>query len=353
MKNRNQYELFKKYVLVSSKLKGMKDNNIPVITNKLDANGSEYEVVMIGSKAISFHTFNPRAEKDIDIIGPMDNIIRFTNEALHSKYNHCKVNEMSISFHGDMIVECQPVFEDDPISNTSKELWEHRKNFHWFKVGKFTVYVPTLLTLYMIKLSHRYKPGVHFSKTMNDIKYLRNVMNEKGIDFSSECLDHDFIERRRREYVKKADYKLNVSKSEFFTSNFDYVYDHDTIHEAVALNGHVPAYTKYTTEEVYSSKELFFKCSEEVRIQGVLEECYTLAIERVYVPNINNKDFVFNPYTAFVTALNKVCTTITSGWFREYAWENYDLMISHFESEYIDKFKYALENGNIKPYKGI
>lgn len=347
MKTRNEYDLFKKFALISSKLKGMKDKHIPVITPKESTNCT-YEVVLLGSKAFSVHAFNPRAEHDIDVIGPMDNLVCFANEAFPVKYSHCQVNEMSISFHGSLIMECQPVFDDE--ETTSNQLWDMRDKFISIKIGKFTVYVPDLKTLYMIKLSHRYKPGFHFMKTMLDIKYMRQIMDANGIDYKD--VDSDFIKQRREEYSNKKDYKLNVSKGEFFTSNFNYVYDHDTIHIAVALDG-APAYTKYTSEEVYSSKDLFFAGDEQTRINGVLEECYTLAIERVYVPNMNNKSFTFNPRNAFEIALQKVCTTITGGWFREYAWENYDLILSQFDASYIDKFKKALDNNEIAMYKPV
>jgi len=45
----------------------------------------------------------------------------------------------------------------------------------------------------------------------------------------------------------------------------------------------------------------------------------------------------------FEMALMKVCTSITSGWFREYAWENYqkvlDLYDSLGEDDYVKRFE--------------
>ena len=41
-------------------------------------------------------------------------------------------------------------------------------------------------------------------------------------------------------------------------------------------------------------------------------------------------------------ALEKVCTSITSGWFREYAWENYHRVVHMYKTlgvnDYIDRF---------------
>lgn len=52
-------------------------------------------------------------------------------------------------------------------------------------------------------------------------------------------------------------------------------------------------------------------------------------------------------------ALEKVCTSITSGWFREYAYENYYEVVAMYhklgKNDYIKRFK---ENFHmVKPFK--
>ena len=52
-------------------------------------------------------------------------------------------------------------------------------------------------------------------------------------------------------------------------------------------------------------------------------------------------------------ALMKVCTSITSGWFREYAWENYDKVLDLYnelgEDDYVQRFQ---RNAHLlKPFK--
>jgi hypothetical protein len=43
-------------------------------------------------------------------------------------------------------------------------------------------------------------------------------------------------------------------------------------------------------------------------------------------------------------ALMKVCTSITSGWFRAFAWEHYDLVQGCIPTA-MDKFNAAVANG--------
>jgi hypothetical protein len=48
----------------------------------------------------------------------------------------------------------------------------------------------------------------------------------------------------------------------------------------------------------------------------------------------------------------KVCTSITSGWFREYAWENYHRVLQMYSDDFVVQFKQGLAEGKVKPFKG-
>ncbi len=195
--------------------------------------------------------------------------------------------------------------------------------------------------LYSLKMSHRYlKNSPHFLKTLKAAKILRKLTSDTHYDV-------DWYNARVKETYNYAHPKLSVNKSEFFNSNFNYIYDHDTIHEAVKLLDK-PAYTFYMDgdAEVNCSKEKFFACERVIRLLGVLEETYVLALERSQIPN----EFNINPRKSFNIALEKVCTSITSGWFREYAWDHYEQISAMYDSGYVDKFKLALSQGIVKPF---
>lgn len=196
-------------------------------------------------------------------------------------------------------------------------------------------------TLYMLKMSHRYrKNSPHFLKTMRDIQ----LMRKEGAVIRPE--HQDFYERRMKATYDYAHPKLDVSKADFFKGDgIEYVYDHDSIHEAMK-HGNWPAYTAYMDgeAEVKTSRALFEDLPVRMKLHGVLEEAYVLALERSIVPHPG----AMTDKAAFDYALMKVCTSITSGWFREYAWEHYDQVQELYDPAYTVRFWNAVKNGVVK-----
>ncbi|QNO00224.1 hypothetical protein QGX21_gp084 [Pseudomonas phage phiPsa315] len=232
--------------------------------------------------------------------------------------------------------------------------------------------VPAIdLDLLMIKLSHRYKRNSpHFLKTMSDIKFLRKKLGDRANLFLDMPLNKQIMAMREKESYDYAHPRLNVSSKDFFNGDgVQYVYDHDSIHEAVALyevpvsaGGGVvdwktrPAYTFYMKDgsEVMTSKEKFMSVPERIRLYGVYEESCVLALERSQIPHGMGKEGGPTARQSFEMALSKVCTSITSGWFREYAWENYQKVLDLYnelgENDYIERFN--RNNHLLKAYTG-
>ena len=196
-----------------------------------------------------------------------------------------------------------------------------------------------------IKLSHRYKKNnPFFRKTMHHIRFLRN----KDVRLTQYL--EEIMLLRQKETLSYSHPNLNVSKEAFFKDDI-YTLDHDSIHEAVALADR-PAYTFYMKDgsQVMTSREKFEALPESIKLAGVYEEACVLALERSQVPN--NFRNVSSEHS-FMMALEKVCTSITSGWFREYAWENYHKVVHMYKTlgvnDYIDRFH---KNEHlIKPFK--
>lgn len=199
----------------------------------------------------------------------------------------------------------------------------------------------------MLKMSHRYKKNSpHFLKTMRDIKNLRNHLSEEEYDeYVLDPVLPSLLKQREEATYNYKHPSLKQGKSAFFTDSVNYVYDHDTIHDAVAMLD-TPAYTYYVADgaEVHCDKHKFNDLPEIVKLYGVLEESYVLALERAIIP------FDTDPKKAFDIALEKVCTSITSGWFREFAWENYEKVQALYHESFVRKFKSALDAGKIKPF---
>lgn len=204
---------------------------------------------------------------------------------------------------------------------------DHISGFHWA--------TPDICLA--IKMSHRFKKNnPFFRKTMHHIRFLRN----KGYGLDNNPALTEIMLQRQKETLSYVHPNLNVSKDAFFKDDI-YTYDHDSIHEAVSLTGR-PAYTFYLKDgsQVLTSKEKFMALPEEIKLAGVYEETCVLALERSQIPN----DFKnVSSEHSFMMALEKVCTSITSGWFREYAWENYFKVVQMYKTlgvnDYIDRYK--------------
>lgn len=200
--------------------------------------------------------------------------------------------------------------------------------------------------VYALKMSHRFKKNsTHFKKTRDDILLLRRLGHGKLPIRMGEW----YKARVKETYSYKHPKLQGVSKADFFKDDgISYVYDHDAIHWAV---NHLPdpayRYFQPDGEEIGTSKEEFFKATRVVQLLAVLEESYVLSLERAIIP-YNLWDNEAACRRAFETALEKVCTSITSGWFRTFAWENYDIVRGMYDIEYVKRFKVRADHGLIK-----
>ena len=183
---------------------------------------------------------------------------------------------------------------------------------------------------------NKLKNSPHFSKTMQDIHAFRKAGYDK---IPKELLEWSKLRRSETYWYKHP--SLNATKEEFFTDDVKYIYDHDSVHRAVALRP-VPAYELYKVpgEEEMCSKELFDGLPLQTRLNGVYEEASVLAIERSLAHHRGD------PNRAFMFALEKLCTSITSGWFRRFAWEHfYD--VANMEKPFYGAFLAGLDNGTV------
>lgn len=309
-------------------------------------------MLIVGSQAMAHHF--PEAgivPRDTDIIGTMDEF------RVWSRVNFLK---------GDIIL-CKPL-SATKMHVRDKDGWNYEFEIATpgsssqalldYTYGDAFNFAPKEVLLFL-KLSHRYRRNSpHFLKTMRDIQFLRAA----GVTMRPEL--EELLPLREKETYTYAHPKLDVSKAAFFDGDgVPYVYEHDSIHEAVALIqvsekdftgtgtqwAPRPAYTYYAGGAVWSSKEKFFRCSEQIRLHGVYEESCVLALERSQIPFPDA-----SPRKSFEYALMKVCTSITSGWFREFAWENYDKVLDIYEKEGEDGYlkRFNANKHLLKPYEG-
>ena len=217
------------------------------------------------------------------------------------------------------------------LVNSNPSLVEEKEGMLWAK--------PNLI--FALKKSHRYlKDSPHFIKTMLDYKH----MLSKGCQIPDVL--SDWYQKRVKDTYWYNHPNLDVSKKDFFKGDgVPYIVIHDDIHESVKRFDK-PAYLYYMKDgaEVKSDKNKFLNCSREIRLAGVVEEAAVLAIERSLLPIPGG----WSPKQAWSFALMKVCTSITSGWFREFAYDNYFEILSLYPEGFWEKFQNDLSSGLVR-----
>lgn len=290
---------------------------------------------------------------DMDILGTYDDVRAFIRSTMGSDlislYPIANGQKIVAKARDGLIIEAEIAWP----GSLSEELLE------LIKTNKFTkrwnvndrkqqtdsaILLPHLHVLYMLKMSHRFlKNSPHFLKTLEHAQ----MMEAFGAFIQPEHFD--FFKRREAATYNYKHPALNVSKSDFFNGDgVRYVYDHDSIHEAVKHLDR-PAYTYFKPigSEVMCSREMFEMLPLRIRHLAVLEEAYVLAAERSQLPFPERN---IEPRTSFLMALEKVCTSITSGWFREFAWSNYHTVLSMYRDNYMAHIYQGVKDGIVKPY---
>jgi len=301
-------------------------------------------ILVIGSVALNHWLPERKIGNDIDIIAPYDEIIEFVKRTMpdYTSLYPFKEGKKMFASNGKQIIEAEIAWE----GSNQEKLLELVSFSVTLKDGVFIAPPEVLLTL---KRSHRFlKNSPHFYKTMRDIKLLETICAD---NLETHTKWKEWYAWREKDTYDYGHPKLNVSKGEFFTDSVPYKYDHDTIHEAVKELDR-PAYKFFINGAVWCDKDLFFAQPERIKLLAVLEETYVLALERSQVPYPDT-----DPEKSFRMALEKVCTSITSGWFREYAWNNYDKVVnlhqSHPKNWYVNQFKIGLTTGTVKLHKKV
>lgn len=290
--------------------------------------------IAIGSYALC-HYFDLRTPKDMDVV------IHFNDlDCFISKYSLKSIVPVhSTKFHGiDKLGKHYEIEVAGIDENSSATLLYELAD--QFTEDECEHLIPPASLLYQIKMCHRFKFGPHFEKTRSDILFLRDKVDTK-INPSWK----KFLKARKEEAARKTPRLKGISKDGFFVDKYGDVVqiEHDTIHLTQALD-RLPAYTNFQVGEVECSMKKFFEVDEQIRLNAVFEESASLAIERAIWPS----NFKVNELKAFKGSLQRLCCHISSGKFRDYAWENYDKVLAMYKKgDIISRFKKGIDNGVI------
>lgn len=298
-------------------------------------------MILIGSLALQARVPDPlpRLTADIDLVGTYDEVMEY-RKRISAKVAY-PINEGKTIYMrgtGGAITEAEVAWEDSMAERLVKFVEAQADNI----VMSNGTIVPSLDVLYLLKMSHRYKKdSPHFKKTLDDILFMRYL----GAKIRPE--HEEFLKQREKETYTNNLPKLNQDKAGFFRDDI-YTYDHDSIHMAVAI-GDRPAYLEFKPEdsEVMVSKAMWDKLPVQIKLNAAYEEICVLALERSIIPFPGKKTYK----EAFDLAHAKLATSISSGWFREFVWENYYAIQAMYTDQFVDEFNEGLAMGVVKPHK--
>ena len=301
-------------------------------------------MILIGSRALKLRamgSFN-RVPKDFDFIATQDEVTDWLSKNL-SKFKEFKAYSLE-GKHDKYIVEGDSICEFELVKpNTSTEMLVDLVKSDPKTIETSFGLLPSLDMLFTIKSSHKHlKNSPFFWKNLQDYHLMKSLGAVVRPEFK------DFLKLREKETYNYSHPKLNQSKKDFFSDDgLQYEVDHDDIHESVK-RFEKPAYSYYLKDnaQVDCDKEKFFNCPEEIQLAGVVEEAAVLAIERSLIPHPG----VMNPAQAWHFAFSKVCTSITSGWFRNFAYENAPQILKLYPDGYWEKFQQDRQNGLVRAF---
>lgn len=266
--------------------------------------------VLIGSRALAQHfpEFKPRENSDWDII-----------------------TEKSADDFPDLRVD---VHHPDELNNR-KMVKFCVPSIPQIEVKGHKLFVMNSLGLSILKRSHLwrdYKFDIHMSQYNRFLKLDTTDLNNNLL-----------LERIEltKEMYKQPHPSLMKSNEDFFDDVVPKKYDHDWLHELAAF-GDLPMYTKMKRDfsSAWCEKDMWNEFTYGERIMCVAEETYVIACERFMIPN----GWKFSKLRAYHTAVKKVCTTLTSGWFRDFAIDNYDNVMLMFDKNKFDDIRMKIKN---------
>lgn len=208
--------------------------------------------------------------------------------------------------------------------------------------------VMSLEYLMATKRSHLIYP-IHFEKNMVDYHIMKRALpKQETKDVHVYETYYKLRYNEAAERVKQRTPKLNVTTEDFFSSKLPVksYYIHDDIHE-IMKHQDTPIFRKMQKDDskAWCEKDMFFNLPYDFQVQAVQEEAYVIALERYIIPQ--HGDNCNDYFDCYKRAVKRICTTLCSGWFRDFAIENYDAAILRFNPNFVEKFMDIVDLTNL------
>lgn len=316
-------------------------------------------MIIIGSRAMKLERVTQKT--DYDVMMTLEEFYKWVEE--YEKYIVLMVPRSETKYK--VLVEkdglkVQYEVELGIDGTSTKLLLDNQENISIGYVSGFfgeQFHKPTKAWHMTTKRSHLIYP-INFEKHIEDYHILKRSIDGK---FIYGCEDKELLEKYYKlrceeaaERYKQRTPKLNVATEDFFSSKLPVpnYFVHDHIHESMTHHDR-PIFTmmQKDSSKAWCEKDMFFELSYEYQVQCVQEEAYVIALERYIIPQYgdNCNDF----FDCYKRAVKRICTTLTSGWFREFAIENYPQVIENYNPEFVNKFIHDVISKKVRPQDGF
>jgi hypothetical protein len=313
---------------------------------------------LIGSRAADYWTNRKfyRPVKDWDIVGTFSEFNEF-NRLLDGKIASCypsSDHKFQIRMKNGDRIEFEMMEPDTSNSLLDQVCSVKRRHFGkmYYDTSVELRVVPHVV-LYLIKRSHIYWP-VHWKKNIQDLHWLKEQIKNEVL----ESVDRNFYARRVIENANKFgplfEAKLATDNDRFFNRSQKKVkryYLHDDLHSVVKF-GIRPVYemAKNDPTKAIMDKGIFSKLPENMQNWAVQEEAAVIALERKIIPLLmghNIEPTKERIQGAYDWALMRICTNLTSGWFRDFAINSWPVT-RYSGQDFFTKFTDAVREERIK-----
>lgn len=268
-------------------------------------------MIIIGSRALAY--WNPdfivNTNADWDVVGDAKEVASFMPISLDG-------NGQTIEWH------------DPKILNNNK-IQELFGSGHYYQGAE----ICSIAGLVLLKRSHLWRERKFDSNIAMYHRYLYPMMEGRTVTVEQMQWFSERVEMTKKEFPQGKP-SLNMSNEDFFDDLVTKKYDHDDLHELYAY-GLQPMYKllKHKGKEgsAWCEKSLWEELEDWQKNITVAEEAYVIATERYLVPN----DWRYASRRAYFNAVGRICTTLTSGWFRDWAIDHYpDIIALYNEAKF-------------------
>lgn len=255
------------------------------------------------------------------------------NKPEYGKYITDKTDWDVITFED---LEWAEVHSPNHLYNTQFAIYAHKTPIVHNGVELFPL---TLKGLAIIKRSHLWRT-IGFNKHIT--MYHKHIMDGS---FEFDDFDRKVLEIRTKmtmESYPQMSPSLKKTKDKFFDDFVIKKFDHDYLHEVVAFERNNPMYKKMqnqSIDSVWCIKEKWDSFTHYEKLKCISEEATVIAFERFLIP----KEYDFGMNVSYMMSLDKVCTTLTSGWFRDYAIDHYAELSTMYSKERFNVIKEHLK----------